>query len=422
MSFSPSPDPAAGLTLQRLTVTGPADLAPIRADWLALLAQVPSALPFQTPEWCLAWWDTFAVQTRWRRDHLTLFVWRDRGRLVGVLPLVRSVSGWGPLALLTQWRPLGADPNLTELRAPLVLPGHEAAVARQWLDWVAQHAGMHQVILPTELLMQELARRPQLARLGLREVPNYVLTPGSDWPTFKTGLKRNIKESLRRCYNSLAREGLSARLEVLSEPDQLRALLPDYYRLHGLRADQADTIAHPDYFEAPQHRRFIDGLLSQAAAGGALGLRLLVLRVGEQAVAMRLAFVTQQSLYLYYSGYEPAWGRFSVMTTLVSEAIQWAQAQGLKQVNLSVGRDVSKTRWGPEERQFTDHYLAGGGAFNRWLMRTLVRQRGLSAGYLTVEQAALAAEAASAEARAEASAQAPAQAGPAPDAPPAASR
>lgn len=422
MSLSPSPDPAAGLTLQRLTVTGPADLAPIRAEWLGLLALVPSALPFQTPEWCLAWWDTFAVQTRWRRDHLMLLVWRDQGRLVGLLPLVRSVSGWGPLALLTQWRPLGADPNLTELRAPLVWPGHEAAIARDWLDWVTRQAGLHQVILPAELLTQELARRPQLARLGWREVPNYVLTPGSDWPTFKTGLKRNIKESLRRCYNSLAREGLAARLEVISEPDLLRALLPDYYRLHGLRADQADTIAHPDYFESPQHRRFIDGLLSQTAAGGALGLRLLVLRVGEQAVAMRLAFVTAQTLYLYYSGYEPAWGRFSVMTTLVSEAIQWAQAQGLQQINLSVGRDVSKTRWGPEERQFADHYLAGGSRFNRWLMRTLVRQRGLSAGYQTVEQAAQADESAVAEAQVDAQAPTAAQSAPQSHEPPAVSR
>jgi len=75
------------------------------------------------------------------------------------------------------------------------------------------------------------------------------------------------------------------------------------------------------------------------------------------------------------------------MTTLVSEVIQWAQMQGLSTVNLSVGRDVSKTRWGPQERLFSDHYLAGAGSINRRLMQALVRRRGLSVGYLTAEQA-----------------------------------
>jgi CelD/BcsL family acetyltransferase involved in cellulose biosynthesis len=375
------------LQIQRVPLRQAADLQPYRAEWLDLLAQVPSALPFQTPEWCWAWWDTFAVQTRYRHDHLALMLLRHQGRLVGVWPLVRSVFGWGPFALMSQWRPLGADPNLTELRTPLVLPQYEAALARYWLDLVERHPGLHQVVLPSDLLEQELARRPGLVRLGQREVPNYVLQPGADWPTFKTGLKRNIKESLRRCYNSLAREGLTAQLEVVCEPVALREQLPTFYRLHGLRADQSDTIAHPDYFEAAQHRRFIDALLGQAGNGEALGLRLFVLRVAGQVVAMRLAFQTRQELYLYYSGYEPAWGRFSVMTTLVSEVIQWAQMQGLSTVNLSVGRDVSKTRWGPQERLFSDHYLAGAGSINRRLMQALVRRRGLSVGYLTAEQA-----------------------------------
>lgn len=380
-------EPVSDLQIHQVPLRQAADLTPYRAEWLSLLVQVPTALPFQTPEWCWAWWETFSVQTRIRHDHLVLMLLRDQGRLVGVWPLVRSVFGCGPLALMSQWRPLGADPNLTELRMPLVLPGYEEALALHWLDLIERHPGLHQVVLPSDLLAKELKRRPGLLQLGQREVPNYVLQPGPDWPAFKTGLKRNIKESLRRCYNSLAREGLSAQLEVVCEPAELRKQLPTFYRLHGLRADQADTIAHPDYFEATQHRRFIDALLGQVGGHAALGLRLFALRVDGQVVAMRLAFQTRQELYLYYSGYEIAWGRFSVMTTLVSEVIQWAQRQGLDTVNLSVGRDVSKTRWGPQERLFSDQYLAGAGWLNRRLMLALVRWRGLSVGYLTAEQA-----------------------------------
>jgi len=60
------------------------------------------------------------------------------------------------------------------------------------------------------------------------------------------------------------------------------------------------------------------------------------------------------SLYLYYSGYEPKWGDYSVMTTTVAEALKYAIANGLKEANLSFGADVSKTRWAPERVAYRD--------------------------------------------------------------------
>ena len=63
-------------------------------EWHELFAAVPGALPFQTPEWCLAWWGRFKVGHGLRRDSLHLLQWREQGRLVGLLPLVRS--GFGP--------------------------------------------------------------------------------------------------------------------------------------------------------------------------------------------------------------------------------------------------------------------------------------------------------------------------------------
>jgi hypothetical protein len=37
------------------------------------------------------------------------------------------------------------------------------------------------------------------------------------------------------------------------------------------------------------------------------------------------------------------------MTTTVVEAVKYAIGQGLRTINLSPNRDVSKTRWGPRE-------------------------------------------------------------------------
>jgi hypothetical protein len=69
-------------------------------------------------------------------------------------------------------------------------------------------------------------------------------------------------------------------------------------------------------------------------------------------VAIRLALVAGRSLYLYYSGYEPAYAKYGVMTHVVAQAIRYAIENGFQTVNLSTGRDVSKTRWAPTKTTF----------------------------------------------------------------------
>jgi CelD/BcsL family acetyltransferase involved in cellulose biosynthesis len=100
---------------------------------------------------------------------------------------------------------------------------------------------------------------------------------------------------------------------------------------------------------------------------------LFALKIGAQIVAMRLGFVVGDSLYLYYSGYDPLWARYSVMTTTVAEALKYAIACGIKTVNLSSGRETSKMRWGPRQVDYGSVFEAN----NR------LRSRLASSAYLT---------------------------------------
>ncbi len=78
-------------------------------------------------------------------------------------------------------------------------------------------------------------------------------------------------------------------------------------------------------------------------------------------------------MYLYYSGYDPLWARYSVMTTTVAEALKYAIACGIKTVSLSPGREISKTRWGPRQIDYGSAYEAN----------TRLRSRLASGAYLT---------------------------------------
>jgi CelD/BcsL family acetyltransferase involved in cellulose biosynthesis len=100
-------------------------------------------------------------------------------------------------------------------------------------------------------------------------------------------------------------------------------------------------------------------------------MKLFELKLDEQPVAYRLGFINGDTLYLYFSAYDPGFSRFSVMTTLVAEMIKWAIGEKLKFVNLSFGRDNSKIRWGPAEFYSCDALVGNKGVWlidaYRWL-------------------------------------------------------
>jgi CelD/BcsL family acetyltransferase involved in cellulose biosynthesis len=76
--------------------------------------------------------------------------------------------------------------------------------------------------------------------------------------------------------------------------------------------------------------------------------------INGQAVATRIAFVQEDTLYTYFSGFDPQYRKYSVATTLLAEILRYAIRNGLAFVNLSTGRDESKLRWRPKEVMYGD--------------------------------------------------------------------
>jgi CelD/BcsL family acetyltransferase involved in cellulose biosynthesis len=103
-------------------------------------------------------------------------------------------------------------------------------------------------------------------------------------------------------------------------------------------------VPHRDRFDTPKSKEFLRDIALRLSARGVT--RVFLLKIRGQVVAARMGFVVGRSLYLYFSGYDAAWRKYSVMTTVVAEAIRYGIDQKLSRVSLSVGTDVSKTRWG----------------------------------------------------------------------------
>jgi CelD/BcsL family acetyltransferase involved in cellulose biosynthesis len=327
----------------------------LEREWRDLEASSRCGLPFLTWDWCVGWWKHLREDKLGIKD--TLFVRTFRGSagdLVAVAPLmITRRPAVGPLCI-RHLQFFGADPNITEVRGLLTSPARQSEVHRVLLAHLREISGEWDTLtlsgVPKEGGLGDLVTSLYPNAEWTKETPDFILTLAPTWDEFKGKLSRNIKESLRKCYNSLKRDGHEFSVEVTTARSEVAAALDRFFFLHQARADLAGTITHRNVFDASMARRFLADVCERFAERGTL--RIFSLKIGDRTAAMRVGFVLGDSLYLYYSGYDPDFAKYSVMTTAVAEAIKYAIDQRFVTVNLSTGNDVSKTRWSPDEFVF----------------------------------------------------------------------
>lgn len=328
-----------------------AALEALRHDYARLETASANTSPFVLFEWHHSWCAHFLNLDPNVRDELLIYVLRDaRADCVAIFPLVSSRRRFGPLQIVSIDL-LGADPSTTETRTPLILSGYEEAAVRcirahlqrrpdwDWITWSGVADSFGRAIASGS----GLAAQPH--------APGYVLDLKASWEEFRAGLPRNVRESLRHCYNSLKRDGHSFVFEIGATPEATKRGIGRFLELHAMRAGMTGTVEHPDHFASAVARRFLFAVCERLAERGVV--RIFQLAIGGEVVAVRIGFVVGDSLYLYYSGFDPAWARYGVMTTALAESLKYAISQRFKTVNLSRGTDRSKTRWAPRVVEYS---------------------------------------------------------------------
>jgi CelD/BcsL family acetyltransferase involved in cellulose biosynthesis len=317
----------------------------LEPEWRALLAASRSQNPFLRWEWISVWVRHFS------RGALRTVVVRAGRQVVAIAPFHRNVYQLFPGVEAVALQLCGPREyqHLFELREILVRPGHERAAivmvlehlsaAESW-DWI-EVAG-HGVGL--EAWDEALRSRPA-GLLAVDAVTDRMplMSLKSEWHEQRRALKRNVKESIRHCYNVLIRDAKTYQFSIERNAGGADAAIDRFLDLHHQRAMVRDHVIHQDQFDRPVLRTFLkDAARSMLRAGR---LEICELTVGDEVVASRICMLTGGTLYLYYSGFDPSWWRYSVMTLLVTERIRQAIGDGVPVVNFSPGMDQSKSRW-----------------------------------------------------------------------------
>ena len=354
-------------------VETPEALAALEVEWNALAFSHGEGLPFRTWDWNVAWWRWFRERSFGVRDSLFFRAFRSGdGRLVGVAPLILvRRPGYG-VAVIRGLEFVGTDPYVTEVRGVICEEAWRTEVYRALADHLEECAGSWDWIRWRGLPADEGSALPPAQERAtlqpIREVPAYHLNLPGSWDEFKASRPRNIKESLRKCYNSLKRDGHEFELVTARSPGEVGPAVEHFLALHQARAVASGMRPHGNVFCDPASRGFLREVCDRLAARDAV--RVFQLRIGKQLVATRIAFAVGGTLYLYFSGYDPAWAGYGVMTTTVAESIRYAIEQGFARVHLSTGTDESKLRWRPECTVYRDaeQYVSGlRAASMRWI-------------------------------------------------------
>ena len=344
--------------------------AALRAEWEQIAAAMAPRAPFHMPLWNELWWKHLSRAGLAQRDDFYLHTVRDGGQLIAVAPLMITVAPAVGPCRTRRLNFFGADPNITEMHGLVCRPENEERVVIGLGQYFSDHSGSFDWLRWSGIRSGGAAHSwlEGQGRTAWEEpVLNYWLPLPASWDEFRVSRSRNIKESMRKCYNSLRRAGHEFRFTVIADRDASRAAVERFFELHAARAEAQSRVRHPNYFGMEPAREFLHEFCDEMALRGEL--RIFQLEIGGVIVATRVGFMLGSELYLYYSGYLPEWGRFSVMTTLLAEVLKWAIGQRLSIVNLSVGRDNSKLRWGPQETVLCQGVQQGERWRNRMAMR-----------------------------------------------------
>jgi CelD/BcsL family acetyltransferase involved in cellulose biosynthesis len=191
---------------------------------------------------------------------------------------------------------------------------------------------------------------PPCAFVAREDLPDFIIKLPESWEGLYAQVSSNMRRKLRKAYQSLERDGFAFTLRVTEGCGGLEPAMARFRALHAARAGAVGMISHPDKFADTRERAFSAEYLQGAADRG--DLRIFELEIDDAVVASRLGIVLGSDLWLHFSGFDPLWRNYGVMTVLTTEIIKWAFAQGVDQVNLSTGLDQLKVGWRPREVLF----------------------------------------------------------------------
>jgi CelD/BcsL family acetyltransferase involved in cellulose biosynthesis len=360
-----------GMSVGEITTEDGFDL--LRDEWNQLVDRLEVPSPFQSWEWCRTWWRHFGADHR-----LRIVVVRDADGVIGIAPLYQRRYGprRGPSILAPLgWEDHRRKQGITE-QNELLFPAPDRLRLLTALSGWLQERRWSLALLPGNQMPPPLEGwlAEKLVLLG-RPMWSYYRGLPETWAEVVANLGKSMRDNVKYYPKLLERSGHTTTLRVCATPAEVSAAIPVFFELHRARAISGAAVAHEDRFRFHDRRSFLTDVGPMLAATGRLKVGLL--EVDDSVVAAQAWLETGSTMFMYYSGYDPAWSRYSVQLVATIEALKDGISRGLTSVELLRGGGHAKERWETSKRLRVNVTLARRPALARLILSVPRIRRGL---------------------------------------------
>ena len=316
-------------------VRGAAALEALAPEWSSLCRRSPSASPFQTPAWLVAYARAFCAPGS-GAEAFALAVRRGE-ELVGIAPLCtrRTADGVATTLLgegVSDYLDVVVDPDVAK---PCVARIIEALRLRAKVDG---HAMVLDNLRECSPLLTYAGPDPREGDITMRDAcPVLRLVAGID------PVPAAMRDKLRYYRRRADRAGGVEVVEIVDPSGG--GWLDTLFALHGARwAARGERGA----LDAPEVRAFHALAFAALAAAGAA--RLYGLTIGGRRAAAMLVLRDRTAAYYYIGGFAPELAPVSPGTLLVAHAIDRARDDLLCELDFLRGREAYKYQFGAVDR------------------------------------------------------------------------
>ncbi|HEY3303128.1 MAG TPA: GNAT family N-acetyltransferase [Candidatus Binatia bacterium] len=318
----------------------------LREEWSRLLETSASDCVFLTWEWLFTWWKHF-----FQGRKLSILALREGPELIALAPFASSPPGLRFFSPFRSLEFLGAGSIGSDYLDVILKRGKEEPA----LAALAEELAHEKRALKLDHLNRrsssaaELAQR--LKKLGWslyearRSVSPYIELAGHSWESYLAGLGPEHRYNVRRRMKNLSKQ-FDVRFEAAGTEEERREAFSLLVELHGMRWRQNGV---GGVFRAPGLLSFHEEMSRLALERG--WLRLFVLRLDGKPAAALYGFRYKGVFYFYQSGFDPAYGKFSVGLVTMGLAIKNAIEEGASEYDFLYGDEPYKFLWARRARE-----------------------------------------------------------------------
>ncbi len=329
------------------TVEGIDTPGPHVEAWDGLVAWLDSPIEM-TYDWCRTWWRHYGAERTSR-----VFLFRDEGELVGVVPVCLESVRVGPCRIRLA-RLLGSDHTTGLCDVPIEPSWMDTAMDTLVDELITRHGcdAVHLGPLSRASACSRAAVAAARRLDGVSIVRDHCLTAHTTVPLpdhfnlYLAGLSRNLRQSIRKAWKRLTSEH-EVHVETCTNPEDAVRELDSLATMHSAQWSSEGRGGH--FRDWPGARSFHRDLALAMSRSGRL--RMLRVRVDDQIVARQYAVRFGRSMSCRLSARLPGtpWSRFGLGQVSLLRLFERAVMECATSADLGTGTYGYKRRLGGTE-------------------------------------------------------------------------